>query len=474
MRDFERRQRLLESNPWWREAEGWTQRDPDLREARLNALRFYDPRPLDNIQPGSLYLLMGPRRAGKSVAMKRAIERLLGDRSLDPRCVVFCPCENLAVQDLRRIVKLAEDLAPGVEPESRYWLFDEITYVSGWATALKQLRDQTALRSGCVVATGSSGAKLRDTQGELGGREGEAGGVRLLLPMGFRAFARELYPGLAANLPGEGIALGDLQSEAMRRQLEPLAVYLDEIALAWERYLSIGGFPRAVADALGQVDVQSGTANGLWNVLAGDVLHVGSMSDRDVKALLQRLVAGMGSPLNVAGIAKSLNIGARNTVDSRIDRLCASFYAWRAATTHDGMAVAHAAQSKLYFIDPLIARMPSLRDRSIAPPDVSCLSEQQLGVCLLRGIARTDHLAILDEAALLARRNPKTGSEIDFVGPLLQTPIESKYVSQKWRKERKALDEHYGRGIVATRDILDLGEDIWAVPAGLLVWMVEP
>jgi len=24
------------------------------------------------------------------------------------------------------------------------------------------------------------------------------------------------------------------------------------------------------------------------------------------------------------------------------------------------------------------------------------------------------------------------GSEIDFVGPLLQTPIEFKYVSQKW------------------------------------------
>jgi predicted AAA+ superfamily ATPase len=292
--------------------------------------------------------------------------------------------------------------------------------------------------------------------------------------MGFRAFARELYPTLAANLPVQVFALSDLQSEAMRRRLEPLAVYVDDVALAWERYLSIGGFPRAVADALGQVDVQPGTANGLWNVLAGDVLHVGSMSDRDVKAFLQCLVACMGSPLNVAGIAKSLNIGARNTVDSRIDRLCASFYAWRAATTHDGVAVAHAAQSKLYFIDPLIARLPSLRDRSIAAPDVTYLSEQQLGVCLLRSIAQTDHLPILDEAAVLVQRNPRTGAEIDFVGPLLHTPIESKYVSQKWRKERKALDEHYGRGILATRDILDVGEEIWAVPAGLLAWMVEP
>jgi hypothetical protein len=471
MRDFERRQHLLDFNPWWQNPRGWEKQDPDLREARLNALSSYDPRPLSHLELGALYLLMGPRRAGKSVAMKRTISGLL-DEGFDPRHVVFCPCENLTSQDLRRIVRLAEDLTPGIQPEQRYWFFDEITYISGWATTLKQLRDQTSLRTGCVVATGSSGAKLREAQGELGGREGHDGDVRLLLPMGFRAFVHELYPTLAENLPSESVALGDLQSETTRRYLRPLAIHLDQLALAWERYLSIGGFPRAVADALGRVDVAAATANGLWNILVGDVLHVGSMSDRDVKALLQRLVIGLGSPLNVASVTKALDIGARNTVESRIDRLCASFYAWRATTTHDGIAPVHGAQSKLYFIDPLIARLPSLRDRSLAAPDITHLSEQQLGICLLLGIARTEHLAILDEAALLVQRNPDTGSEIDFVGPLLQTPIESKYVSQKWRGGRRMLDEHHGHGILATRDILDLSENIWAIPTGLLAWTI--
>ncbi len=473
MRDFERRAHLLESNPWWRESDDWRLRDPDLREARLNALSFYDPRPLKGVEPGSVYLLMGPRRAGKSVAMKRAIELMLGDRGFDPRRIVFCPCESLTAQDLRRMVKLAEDLTPGLAPESRCWLFDEITYVRDWATALKQLRDQTIIRDGCVVATGSSGAKLRDARGELAGREGASGGVRLLLPMGFRAFVRELYPSLADRLPSETIDSPYLQSPTVGKLLAGLAVYADDMALAWERYLAVGGFPRAVADALDHVDVQPGTANGLWNVLTGDVLRVGSMSDRDVKALLLRLVSGMGSPLNISGLAHELGAGARNTVDTRIDRLCASFYAWRAATTHDGTSVARASQSKLYFVDPLIARLPSLRDDSIQPPDVTRLSEQQLGVCLQRSVARSDRLAILDEAAVLVQRNPKTGSEIDFVGPLVGTPIESKHVSQKWRSERRALDERYGRGIVATRDILDVTENIWAVPTGLLAWIVE-
>jgi predicted AAA+ superfamily ATPase len=130
-------------------------------------------------------------------------------------------------------------------------------------------------------------------------------------------------------------------------------------------------------------------------------------------------------------------------------------------------------QSKLYFIDPLIARLPSLRDHAIAPPDVTYLSEQQLGVCLLRVIARTDHLISLDEGALLVRRNPNTSSEIDFVGALVETPIESKYVSQKWKQERKALDQQYQRGVIATRDILDVSEGIWAIPSGLLAWAID-
>jgi hypothetical protein len=47
------------------------------------------------------------------------------------------------------------------------------------------------------------------------------------------------------------------------------------------------------------------------------------------------------------------------------------------------------------------------------------------------------------------------------------------HLSQKWKQERAALEEHYKRGLVATRDILDLDEDIWAVPAGLLAWSID-
>jgi predicted AAA+ superfamily ATPase len=407
---------------------------------------------------------------GKSVAMKRAIKALL-EAEVDRRAITFCSCEGLSQQDLRRIIKISGDLAVGYEGD-RYWFFDEITYVADWASTLKQLRDQTDLRHGTVIATGSSAAGLRQARGDLGGREGPGGGTRLLLPMGFRDFARELYPELAAGLPAETLSLQDLQSEAAAQYFLQLAVFADDLARAWERYLDIGGFPRAVADAKRNVDVQPATADGIWNILTGDVLRVGSMSDRDVKALLSKLIEGISSPLNVTGITSNLEIGGRNTVNDRIDRLCASFYMWRVSVTHDGRAPVDGGQDKLYSIDPLVSRLPSLRDKHIEPPDSTKMSEQQIGVALLHALLPDALNEILDEAALLVQRNPHSGSEIDFVGRFVPTPIESKYVSQKWKRERKALSNVYGRGLIATRDILDISEDVWAIPSGAFAWAI--
>lgn len=228
------------------------------------------------------------------------------------------------------------------------------------------------------------------------------------------------------DLPAESFAPSELQSEAAARYLEPTAALLDDLILAWERYLQVGGFPRAVADvAGGAVDVSGGTARSLWNILTGDVLRVGSMSDRDVKQFIARLVGGLCSPLSLTNIANALDIGSRNTIKDRVDRICVSLYAWRVSVTHDGRTPVKKGQDKLYFVDPLIARLPSLRDNRLAAPDMTQLSEQQVGMALFRAVARVDLEAVLDESALLVRRNPDSGAEIDFVGDLIEVPVEA-------------------------------------------------
>src|SRR6266511_941231 len=94
---------LTAANRWWRDPQAWSDNDPDLRRLRDTPLR-YAPHPLAGIRPDGLYVLRGPRRVGKSVEIKRAIERLIAG-GVHPRQVIHCSCEGLTATDLRRLVR---------------------------------------------------------------------------------------------------------------------------------------------------------------------------------------------------------------------------------------------------------------------------------------------------------------------------------------------------------------------------------
>jgi hypothetical protein len=73
-----------------------------------------------------------------------------------------------------------------------------------------------------------------------------------------------------------------------------------------------------------------------------------------------------------------------------------------------------------------------------------------------------------------------SGNEIDFspvrvpteAGSGLTTPIESKWVDHGWRREALVLEGRYGRGVMATKSILDLEHPSWAIPAPLVACLM--
>lgn len=67
-----------------------------------------------------------------------------------------------------------------------------------------------------------------------------------------------------------------------------------------------------------------------------------------------------------------------------------------------------------------------------------------------------------------------TKAEIDFVGPDLDGCVEGKYVDAGWRGEARTARANFGRGILATRRVLDLDDAVWAVPAPILAWLLDP
>jgi uncharacterized protein len=424
---------------------------------------------LDDLQPGGLYTLSGPRRIGKSLEMRRAIERLIDD-GVPGRNILYSSCDGFSLQDLCRMFRAGESLTRGVQG-SRWWFVDEITAVGvGWSSIVKDLRDDTSLRGDCVVLTGSSSRELREATKNFAGRRGAAAerSDRLLMPVPFRDYCRLIG---VSGLPEIGpLAPGGMLSAVARAAVAELSFWVNDLVDAWELYLRCGGFPRAIGDLLRTGDVTDGFVQDLWDVIRGDAIRVTSLGDADLLNLLARIADGISSPLNASAIGRDVGLGSHHSVNDRINDLAFAFQTWRCHQTDPQGRPSTGAQRKVYFVDPLIALLPGLRNDAYRSPDVTKLSEQQIGLALARAAAggRAD-LFVAGDAPMYERT--KTGKEVDFVGAR-QVPIESKYVELNWKSDARTVAAAHGRGILATRNVLDTDGDVWAVPACVLVWLL--
>lgn len=468
MNDSRLRNLLNERSPW-RVRVGWEPDDPDLRAAARLPLS-YEPRPLAGFGPPGLYVLRGPRRVGKSLELKRAVVGLLAG-GVDPKTVFYCSCDGLSRQDLLRLVAQGHSVTRTLAGP-RYWLLDEVTAVEGWSATIKELRDQdTTFREGCVVLTGSSARDLMRARKDLADRRGGvADSERLLLPMGFRAFCAAL--GGFEELPHETIRPRDLltpQAERAIMALEPASGALGD---AWELFLDVGGFPRAVGELIAEGAVSDGFLQGLWDVVLGDAIRATSMSEAEVAALLDRLVENLSSPINASRVARDVGLHDHRAARERIEDLVRAFLAWRCHRISLGMPQT-AAQSKLYFVDPAIARLAHRRNSTFPAPAASRLTEQQIGLALARAVSLNAPAAWMETDRVMYERT-QTGAEIDFVGPDLEIPLECKYTDGGWRRDALTMKARHGQGVMVTRSPLLTGADepIWAVPAGLLAWLL--
>ena len=165
------------------------------------------------------------------------------------------------------------------------------------------------------------------------------------------------------------------------------------------------------------------------------------------------------------------------TLEHRIDALVHVFLVWRCPAADSQGRADPGRQRKLYFADPLLARLPELTVGA-TPVDVMHLNEQQLGMALVawNERARAGSLRSGDRVTHY-RSGP---SEIDFAGRCSDsgaraTPIEGKYVSGAWRRGALTIrNSHLGRGVLATRDVLSIETEdpVWAIPAAFLAYAI--
>ena len=471
MRTGELQARLTATNRWWRRPHGWAGQDPDLQEA--SAAPFtHSARVLEDLERGGLYVLRGPRRVGKSVELKRTIERLIGGGA-DPRAIMHMSVDGWSAVDLAALVRAAERLMP--PDEHRWWLIDEITSITdGWSAQIKWLRDNNRrFRQDTVILTSSSSSNLRDSIADLAGRRGPAPDPdRVMLPIGFRTFVKltETESDLRDATGLRAAAVADLTPARLSDAAYRLAPWLDLLVDAWEDYLRVGGFPQAIASHIRRREPDEVLQRALFGVISGDAFQRARLSDPQTTEMLRSLTRGLGSPLNSSRLAREIDV-APATAQRRIDDLCESFVAW-SVHREQGLRPNLRTQSKAYFTDPVYARVG---DRDARAVDETALSEQQLGAALLRSSLRDGHGNYPDFDRVLYYRSA-TGAEIDFVGPDFGgLAIESKYGDAGWRKRAgRTLAASPWRGLVATRTELDLDDpEVVAIPTAMLAWLID-
>lgn len=489
MRDDELRRILTDANPWWRTA---TSGDRTAWAATYRVLKGrdqfdlgYRSRILDDITTGpltdALVVLAGPRRVGKSVVLMDSVVALCRRADVDPRQIIHIPCDQLAAHDLRRVLKLGRELTRSVDLEPvqrRIWLFDEITQITGWTATFKAARDGTAFGEDTVVATGSRWVKGDDVAANLfTGRAGleDTRRLRHVAPMSFRDYL--IASGRHLD-PLEAVHPAHLQEPGVRRSLEAVAFDVDGYDVAWQEYLTCGGFPRAVGEQVRDGHVSKAYLKDLQAWLLTDVDP--DAPPESIPRLLNGLEQRASSPLNVTAAAEALGYPNRPTLDRRLDRLVSTFAALRCPQRNDDGDIVIGSQPKVYLTDPLLAWLPHHLRGGLSSPDMTRLTEMTVGVTLAHV------LDDLDEGRWLAGdtigyARTGSGNEIDLCpvdastpsGSARTVPIESKWVDTGWRGEGRVIAGKYNAGVLATKSLLDVTEDVWAVPAPLVCLLLR-
>lgn len=465
-------QELARLNPWWRDPGGWQAQDGDLTDAHNTGLGFRSG-VLDGLAAGALYLLRGPRRVGKTVAVKQCIADLLA-AGTPQTAIVRAAVDGWAAKDLRTLTQVTS-LPPVPAGTSRLWFLDEITAVSGdWAEQVKWLRDNDPdFRSATVVLTGSNAAGLTAAAGALAGRRGRASDLdRTLLPMGFRTFASHVA---RVGLPtADALPLDGLHSAQAATAYQAILPWLDDLVRLWEIYLSYGGFPVAAAAARSGEPIPSHFVDDLFDVIANDAFANSQLSALTEMALIERLWESMGSPANLSNIAADISVRPE-VITRHVGYLRDAYLLWACPQRAENAWLPRAgAQPKLYAVDPLVARLAHLRNPERADIDPTVLTEMQLGSALRRRQLRERPRSGTDDSLFHVRT--ATRKEIDFVAAdLAGVAIEGKYIDHgRWKREAQTVDASEWDGILVTRNVLDVtGSGAWAVPAGLLAYLLD-
>ena len=296
---------LSRYNQWWKLGRDFYRFDYDLR-----VIEYFIERRKYNFDVGNIYVVRGPRRAGKSVYIKLSIGGLL-EEGVEPRCILYLPCDRLSSR--RELSQILRDFIRFNEGSERIYIFlDEVTYLPGWFLVLKDLAETDISNNICVVATGSSPINLKEASERLPGRRTE-GNELWLMPLSFREFILNV-PDKILPIPREKIRELRKKLAGMEfsfenpnlMQFSELYAWHEELEKLFEIYLRTGGTPELITEYLENKKVSEKNLEMLIRFVLGEISRA-KKSEIVALGILRYLIDNLMQRVDYKRIANSID-----------------------------------------------------------------------------------------------------------------------------------------------------------------------
>ncbi|MCL4379235.1 MAG: ATP-binding protein [Candidatus Marsarchaeota archaeon] len=477
---------LNRSNPWWSSGSGFGALDADLKGYNSQMIKV--ARRLPDMRAGSIYLIKGPRRAGKTVALKLFVQDLMenGARGGDILYYSFDGVRNQ--EELRNML----ESFLGKVHKTTYLLLDEIQGVSGWEFVIKHLYDSGALGDSITVITGSIAHLLKREM--LPGR-GIEGNVYNMRTLSFNDFCITLagaaINGAAADMFGSSTtkeALSSLLTTLKRTAIDmdddingiyaaasAAAPFSAALRKLFDLYMRTGGYPIAINDYFrnGGDGIGGNVADEIYNYLLNDAATLaGSALGDPAKArlVLKACMRNIGSIASYNKLAAYVDLNQK-TFSSYAARLQNSY----AMLTLNGVDkdLADLRAKKVYFADVFMhyAVGSKLDGEDVNAYYSKISNTEAIGTAVEEIVA--GHLIRVREAEPITYESylkffrNASGREIDFIYKRSSASfvgIEVKYQNDASLKNDIYKIKSISEYILLTKDTLERGQNAIAMP----------
>lgn len=331
--------RIKANNPWWA-TKSVIEEDSLILEFEGQKYRYFHPLIKDfPMSSDAVITVRGPRRVGKSTLIRLIIKKLLLEKKIPKEAIFFFPCDRVShYNDLFEVVKAYLDFARP-RCNSRLFIFlDEISFVTDWQKAIKEMADTGLLKYSLVLLTGSSILDLKFGSEFLAGRRGKVYPADIFYyPLSFKEFVNLVEPDLVENV-----------------QVLALSYSLPKLKKLYYDFLITGGFPKTINEFYVLSRIENSTYETLLTWFEND-LHKTGRSEVRAYELINNIIRTLTTPVSFTKLARDSAFASHFAVQEYIEILEKMFILFPINTfLIDQKKSDPKKNKKIYFSDPFI------------------------------------------------------------------------------------------------------------------------